>query len=96
MPKNIASLDGCCASFGVAVCDRCDGSGVGLDGVTDVSAGAGVGLDIGDPFTPCNPSKIIINVIFFIHFFLLFLFKILPYKIPVIGLSLSARIIMYV
>ncbi len=33
IPKNIASVDGCCASFGVVVCDGCDGSCVGLDGV---------------------------------------------------------------
>ncbi len=71
----------------MAVCDGCDGSGVGPDAVSDVSDGVGVGLDIGDRVTPTNPSKLIINVIFsfflFVHF-LLFLFNLLPYQIPVV------------
>ncbi len=37
-------------SFGVAVCDGCDGSCVGFDGVSE--HGVGVWLDTGDPFTP--------------------------------------------
>ncbi len=71
IPKNIASVHGCCESFGVVVCE----SGVGLDGARDISAGVGVGLDIGDPFTPCNTSKIIINLIFFYTFFYYFYSK---------------------